>query len=209
MTLLLAFLTATSIHPDPSAYQLNRQGRELLDQHRYLAAVRVFRQAVDQAGSEIGPNDPRTAMMLRNLALAYVDIGDFDAAEETAERAFSIVAKLGPAEPGLTPILNVLAECYASSGRIAEAQRMSESAVAIGPSAGAHYGIALHNLGAILELSDDAEGAASWYRKAIAAKTDALGPAHASVVISKSALRRVERHNYRASRALKLEQSSD
>jgi tetratricopeptide (TPR) repeat protein len=212
MTLLItaSFLAALSIHPGPSAYQLNREGRELLDQHRYPAAVRIFRQAVDLAESEIGPNDPRTAMILRNLALAYVDTGDFEAAERSAHRAFSIVtAQFGPAESGLTPILNVLAECYASSGRIAKAQRMSEQAIAIGPSAGAHYGIALHNLGAIRELSGDEQGAASWYRKAIAAKSDALGTAHPSVVVSKTALRRVQRHDYRAAGPIKLEQSGE
>jgi tetratricopeptide (TPR) repeat protein len=149
-------------------------------------------------------------MILRNLALAYVDTGDFESAERSAKRAFSIIAsKFGPSEPGLTPILNVLAECYASSGRIGEAQRMSEQAISIGASAGAHYGIALHNLGAIRELSGDPEGAASLYRKAITAKLDALDSAHPSVALSKAALRRVQRHDYRAFRALKLEQLSE
>jgi tetratricopeptide (TPR) repeat protein len=209
MTIFVAsFLTVLAIQP--TAYELNRQGRDLLDQHRYPAAVRVFRQAVDRAQSEIGPEDPATAMILRNLALAYVDTGNFEAAEQAAMHALSMLeTRFGPADAALTPVLNVLAECYASKKRIAEAQRVSERAAAIGPLAGAHYGIALHNLGAICEFSGDREGAAGWYRRAIEVKTKALGSPHPSVVVSKAALRRVEGREYRAAATIRLERSGE
>src|SRR5580658_6498160 len=172
----LSVLTAFAIHPDADPYQLNREGRTLLDQHRYAAAARVFRRAVDRAEVQLGPRDPATAMMLRNLALAYVQSGNADAAEQSAKLAYSIVeARFGSAEPGLTPILNVLAECYASTGRVVEAQKAAEQAVAIGPDAGVHYGIALHNLGALREFSGDLIGAASLYRRAIEVKIETLG----------------------------------
>lgn len=194
MILILASLLTLMIQPGSDAYQLNRQGRLLLDQHRYSAAVRVFRQAVDKAKADPGPQDPATAMILRNLALAYVQTGNFAAAEQSSKLALSIIeSRFGPNEPGLTPILNVLAECYASEGRIAVARQSSERAVAIGPLAGPHYGIALHNLAAMREFSGDLEAAASLYRRAITAKIEALGAKHPYVALSKSALRRVER----------------
>jgi tetratricopeptide (TPR) repeat protein len=192
---IASVLTVFAIQPGTAseAYRLNSQGRILLDQHHYSAAVRVFREAVNKAETGIGPDDPATAMILRNLALAYVENGNARSAEQTAKLALSIIeSRFGPAEPGLTPVLNVLAECYAASGRVAEAQSISERAVSIGPDAGVHYGIALHNLGALHEYSGDAEGAASFYRRAIAVKSEVLGAGHAHVRFSKAALRRVE-----------------
>jgi tetratricopeptide (TPR) repeat protein len=191
--LVVSLLTAFAMQ-DPDAYRLNREGRNLLDQHRYAAAARVFRLAVDKAGNELGADDPATAMMLRNLALAYVQTGDFAAAEQAAKLAYSVIeSRFGVADPALTPILNVLAEGYAGSGRIDEAERVSEEAVSIGALAGAHYGIALQNLGALREYSGDFTGAAALYRRAITVKIETLGAAHPYIASSRAALRRVER----------------
>src|SRR5277367_6467873 len=88
---LLSFFTMQPATADSEAYQLNRQGRVLLEQHRYGSAVRAFRRAVERAESEIGPQDPVTAMMRRNLALAYVHTGNSAAAEQFAKLALSIV----------------------------------------------------------------------------------------------------------------------
>jgi tetratricopeptide (TPR) repeat protein len=196
--LIASVLSALAIQPEAAseAYRLNGQGKILLDQHRYSAAVRVFRKAVERAETGIGANDPATAMILRNLALAYVQNGDAVSAERSGKLALSIIeSRFGPEEPGLTPILNVLAECYASTGRVAEAQKVSERAVSIGPDAGVHYGTALHNLGALHEYSGDAEGAASFYRRAIVVKNEMLGADHPYVTFSKAALRRVEQRD--------------
>jgi tetratricopeptide (TPR) repeat protein len=184
------------------SYQLNQEGRALLEQHRYSAAAQVFRLAVDRAGSELGPRDPATAMMLRNLALADIYIGDPASAEQSAKLAYAIlVSHFGSADPSLTPVLNVLAECYASTSRIAEAQQASEQAVAIGPSAGPHYGTALHNLGVLREFSGDLDGAATLYRRAIAVKIATLGEAHPYVSLSRSYLRRVQHGEHLAASA--------
>ena len=209
LTFVASLLILTQQALSPDAYRLNRQGKELLEQRRYAAAARAFEKAVDLADSELGAGDPATAMMLRNLALAQVHGGNLAAAEQTAARALSIMEeKFGMSDPALTPILNVLAECYASGGRIADAQRLSERAVSMGSDAGVHYGIALQNLGAIHEYSGDFVVASSFYRKAIAVKSEALGAAHPHVALSKSALRRVDGSQQIAARSgsLKLEQ---
>lgn len=204
--LVASLLTAFAMEPD--AYGLNRDGRILLDQHRYAAAARVFLKAVDRAEAELGPRDPATAMILRNLALAYVHTGDAVQAEQTAKLAYAMMeSRFGSDEPGLTPILNVLAECYASTGRVAEAQRISEQAVAIGRLAGVHYGIALHNLGTLYEFLGDIERAASFYQRAIEVKAATLGAEHSHVALSKAALRRVRRGKSVAMVPLKLEYS--
>lgn len=193
MTIFVASLL-TVLAFDSDSYRLNSEGRTLLDQHQYTAAARVFRRAVDRAESELGPREPATAMMLRNLALAYVHTGDAVGAERSAKAAYSIMeSRFGPNDPSLTPVLNVLAECYAATGRVEEAQRASEQAVLLGPSAGVHYGIALHNLGALLEFSGDLGGAASRYRRAIEVKIETLGAEHPYVALSRAALRRVQR----------------
>jgi hypothetical protein len=69
----------------------------------------------------------------------------------------------------------------------------TEQAVAIGPSAGAHYGTALHNLGALREFLGDLRAAADFYRRAVEVKSEALGAEHPYVALSRAALRRVQR----------------
>lgn len=205
MNLFVASLLTVFAIQEPDAYRLNREGRNLLDQHRYAAAARVFRQAVNKAGTELGPRDPATAMILRNLALAYVQTGNAAEAEQSAKLAYAIIeSRFGAADPGLTPILNVLAECYASKERVGEAQRASEQAVSIGPMAGVHYGIALHNLGALREFSGDLAGAASFYRRAIDVKIETLGAEHPYVALSRAALQRVQHGKYLAMGPIKL-----
>src|SRR5579863_6744957 len=106
MILIVATLLTAFAIQDSDVYQLNRDGKNLLDQHRYADAARVFRQAVNKAGTELGPRDPATAMILRNLALAYVQTGNVAEAERTAKLAYAIIeSKFGAADPSLTPIL--------------------------------------------------------------------------------------------------------
>lgn len=208
ITFIASLLTLTvqpALAVQPDAYQLNRQGRELLELRQYPDAIKMFRQAADRADADLGPKSPTTAMILRNLALAYVEKGKISAAEKSAHRAYTIIeSQFGSAEPGLTPILNVLAECYASTGRVAEAEEATKNAVAIGPLAGAHFGTALHNMGALREYSGDLEGAAHYYRRATEVKIETLGAGHPFVELSRAALRRVQRGEFIASAPAKL-----
>ena len=191
---IVSLLTLFAVQPD--ALDLNRQGRDLLDQHRYSAARRVLQQAADNAQADFGPRDPATAMILRNLALAQIESGDPAAAERTARLALSIFeSRFGKADAGLVPILNVLAESYVSLGRLGDAQCAEQRAVSIGSAAGTHFGIALHNLGAIREMSGDRADAECLYQRAIAVKIETLGASHPYVLLSKEALHRVQRQD--------------
>src|ERR1051326_5065837 len=114
--------------------------------------IAAARAAVDRATAEHGAEHPVTALMLRNLALAMQDAGYSNYAESYARQSLAILERrFGPNDASLTPALNVLAEAAASQARYDDARAFSMRAVGIGPDAGAHYGTALHNLGAVFE----------------------------------------------------------
>ena len=79
MTTLIASLLTLAIQPsaamyEADAYQLNRQGRELLDHHRYPAAVKVFRRAVEQQVAILSTSDAFVILGALTLFLMVVVI---------------------------------------------------------------------------------------------------------------------------------------
>jgi tetratricopeptide (TPR) repeat protein len=158
-----------------------------------LPAVRAAREAVQSAAMQYGAAAPVTAMMVRNLALAFEQAGYSNYAELYARHSLaSLEARFGPDDASLVPALNVLAEALASQERYAEAERMARRAVAIGPAAEAHYGTALYNLGAILESEGQRSEAAALYRRALAARETALPPGHPYIALTREALARCD-----------------
>jgi tetratricopeptide (TPR) repeat protein len=125
MTFLNVVLLATGIvqqHGTP--YQLNQEVNSLLAQGRNTEAVGTARKAVRAAEDVFGADHPATAMILRNLALAYECTGYYNRAEVTAKRSISILERaFGPNDVSLVPALNVLAESYAAEGRYIEARK--------------------------------------------------------------------------------------
>ena len=157
-----------------------------------LPGVRAAREAVESATRTYGAGHPATAMMVRNLALAFEQEGYANYAEYYARQALAALeAKFGPSDPSLVPALNVLAEAEASQGRLAEAERTARRAVEIGPAAEAHYATALHNLGAVLEAQGKRREAATVYAKALAARRAALPAGHPYTALTQAALARV------------------
>ena len=194
MTFLNVVLFATAIvqqHGTP--YQLNREVNSLLMQGRNAEAVSTARKAVRAAEDAFGANHPATAMILRNLALAYERTGFYNSAESAAKRSIAILeSSFGPNDVSLAPSLNVLAEAYAAEGRYVDARKAAMRAVAIGPDAGAHYATALHNAGAIFESEGRLTEAGQYYRKALAARAALLPAGHAYTENTRAALARVE-----------------
>jgi tetratricopeptide (TPR) repeat protein len=155
-------------------------------------SISAARAAVNEAEAAFGPRHPATAMMLRNLALAYQQAGFYNRAEETAQRSLALLeATFGPTDVSLTPVLNVLTETYAAQGRYVEARRLAMRAVAIGPDAGAHYATALHNLGAVLEGVGKLNEASEYYRSALSAREALLPVGHPYIELTRTALERV------------------
>ncbi len=156
-----------------------------------LPGVRAAREAVESAAMSYGAADPVTAMMVRNLALAFEQAGYANYAETYARQALATLeARFGGEDASLVPALNVLAEAQASLGRYAEAERTARRAVAIGQAAGTHYGTALYNLGAILEAEGRRCDATAAYRLAVAAREASLPPGHPYIALTREALAR-------------------
>jgi len=159
-----------------------------------LEAIDSAREAVRASTAALGADHPATAIMLRNLALAFEQGGYHNYGEYYAQRSLAILeASFGPEDVSLVPALNVLTEAYAAQARFSQARGVAMRAVAIGPGAGAHYATALHNLAAIHQSEGNFKEAAEFYRQALAAREALLPPGHPYIQVTRAALRQVER----------------
>ena len=194
MTFLNVVFFATAIvqqHGTP--YQLNQEANALLAQGRNAEALVMARAAAHEAEATFGSHHPATAMMIRNLAVAHERNGSYLLAEAEARRSLAILeSAFGPNDVSLVPALNVLAEAYAGEGQLNEALRTALRSVEIGPDAEVHYGTALHDAGAILELQGRLVEAGQYYRKALAVRQAALPAGHSFTDNTRASLQRVE-----------------
>ena len=133
--------------------------------------IGVARQAMQEAEATYGSQHPATAMMIRNFALALAEAGYNNQAEHYARQSLEILeARFGAKDVSLVPVLNVLTETYAAEGRYTEAARTGLRAVAIGPDAGPHYAVALHNVAAVLEHQGKRKDASVYYARSLVAR---------------------------------------
>lgn len=97
----------------------------------YAAAERHLLAALRTA-EEIGPEDPRLALSLNNLALVYHAQGRYDEAEPVYQRAITITERaLGPGHPNLAASLGNLAELYRTQEKYVEAEPLYRKALVI------------------------------------------------------------------------------
>jgi tetratricopeptide (TPR) repeat protein len=152
------------------------------------------REEVRQATAAVGQDHPLTAIALRNLALTLEEGGYPNFAERYAQQSLAILQKhFGMEDVSLVPVLNVLTEVAVSQGRYAEARGFAMRAVAIGPDADAHYGTALHNLGAVLQVDGKCQEAAQYYRQALEVRERVLPVGHPYIALTRAALEKVQR----------------
>ncbi len=108
-----------------------RAGATAYQQGNYAEAVKQTEAALS-AAEAFGPNDPRLAGALNNLALIYLAQGRYAEAEPLHKRVLAIAEKaLGPNDPRLAVALNNLAELYHAQGRYAEAEPLYKRSLAI------------------------------------------------------------------------------
>ena len=106
-------------------------GGQAYQQGNYSEAEKQFTAAVKEAEG-FGPQDPRLATSLNNLAVLYRTKGRYAEAESLYKRALAIDEKaLGSDHPDFASDLNNLAELYRTQGKYAEAESLYKRALAI------------------------------------------------------------------------------
>jgi len=173
--LFLAFLLTAACQSNDWE-RTNAAGGKEYEQGRYGEAEKLWLAALEQV-EKFGPQNPRLATSLNNLAVLYEAQGKYAEAEPLYKRSLAIWEKaLGPNHPHVATGLNNLALLFKSQGKYAEAEPLYKRSLAIfektlGPN---HPDIAtsLENYAALLRKTNhDAEAAKLEARaKAIRAK---------------------------------------
>jgi tetratricopeptide (TPR) repeat protein len=102
---------------------LNQQVYELYQAGKLADAIPIVQHILAIREKELGPNDPKVAKTLNNLAILYQNQGRYAEAEPLLRRALSIDERaLGPDNPETVATLNNLAVVYQSQGRYSEAE---------------------------------------------------------------------------------------
>ena len=155
-------------------------------------AIATARQSLNAAEAQLGPEHPVTAMMMRELALAFEQGGYHNYAEQYATRAIGVLeARFGPRDVTLVPALNVLVEAFLAEGRNSDALACAMRAVEIGPDAGAHYGTALHNAGGALFANGRVAESEEYFRRALAVRQATLPAGHPYIDATRAELKKV------------------
>ena len=137
----------------------------------------------------LGPEHPKTAISLNNLAALLYAKGDYAGAEPFMRRALAIREKvLGPEHPDTAGSLNYLAALLYAKGDYAGAEPLFRRALAIaekmlGPEH-PNTSSGLGNLAELLRDKGDYAGAEPLHRRALAISEKVLGPEHPDTAIS-------------------------
>jgi tetratricopeptide (TPR) repeat protein len=159
----LARSTLERIGGDPTIESMldNNLGVSAFDRENYAEAERLLLRAIATRERVLGPDDPRVAAPMDNLASVYAKGGDPTKAMALYEKALRIREQgLGPNHPEVATTLNNLAIDYRKAGRVAEARPMHERAVRIRESAlGADHPLVGN---ALVNLTVDHSVAGEW-----------------------------------------------
>ncbi len=108
-----------------------RAGDAAYQQGNYAEAVKQTKAALSLAEA-FGPNDPRLAQTLNNLAFLYETQGNYAEAEPLFKRALAMREKvLGPTHPDVATTLEDYAELLRKTKRKKDAKKMTARAKAI------------------------------------------------------------------------------
>jgi len=109
--------------------ELNSKAGRLYQQGQYSLAAKVAEEALTVAERTFGPDHPRVAASLVNLAAVYEAQGRYAEAEFLYKRALGIVEKaLGSDHPHVAATCENMAELYRQIGKEDEAKRLEERA---------------------------------------------------------------------------------
>lgn len=172
--------------PTVAGLVLNRVGSYLRWRAQFQDARIAVERALALAEAVLGPQHPRVATFLNNLASVLYDQGDLAGVRSLAERALAIQEKaLGLDHPDMAVSLTHLAGVLQEQGDLAGARGNYEQALALTEAAFGleHYRVpeSLNNLALVLQDQGDLAGAQERYERALAILEQVLGPDHPDV----------------------------
>ncbi len=184
-------------------------GSFLSDMGLYPAALPFAERALAIYERALGPDHPRVATSVNNLATLRQSQGDYAGALPLHERSLAIRERaLGPDHPEVAESLNNLATLYWAEGDYAGALPLYERSLAIwertlGPD---HLNVAanLNNLATLYSVQGDNARALPLCERALAIYERALGPDHPQVAHSLNILAAIYRAHGDYGRALPL-----
>jgi CHAT domain-containing protein/tetratricopeptide (TPR) repeat protein len=169
--------------------ELNRQVVKLYQNGRYADAIPIAERALEVAAKTIGPNDPRVATALNNLAELYRVQGKYSDAEPLYKRSLEITEKaLGKNHPHVAYSLNNLALLYQAQGKYSEAEPLYQRSLAIkGKALGKDHpdvATSLNNLAELYRVQGKYSKAEPLYKRSLAIREKALGKDHPNLAQS-------------------------
>jgi Tfp pilus assembly protein PilF len=127
----LALLPSCAGDEGPTWEEQIAAGHQAFELGDYPEAESQLEPALETAEA-FGPQDPRLATSLNELALLYRHQGRYEEAEPLYKRALAIREKaLGPDHPRVATVLNNLGTLYYAQDRYAEAEPLIKRALAI------------------------------------------------------------------------------
>ena len=158
------------------------------DQAKFDRAEHYLRRGLQIAEQHFGPNDPRTAIALNNLATLLQATNRLAEAEPLMRRALAIDEQsYGAEHPNVAIRLNNLAQLLKATNRLAEAEPLMRRALAIDEhSYGAEHpdvAIDLNNLAQLLKATNRLAEAEPLMRRALAIDEQSYGAEHPNVAI--------------------------
>jgi tetratricopeptide (TPR) repeat protein len=166
---------------------ISKAGAQAFQNGDYGEAERQFAGAVSEA-KQLGPDDPRLAHAMNDLAMFYHALGRLTEAEPLYRRAISIDEVSGlAASPDFVVTLENIAELYRTQQRMTEAAAMYRRAAAMSESlyraahatAGDNHPDLIPHLASLASLSeaqDDLEEAERHYRRILSIREAVMEP---------------------------------
>jgi len=170
----------------------------------YPKAEPLLRRAVQSDEKSYGPDHPKVATGLNNLAALLQETNRLSKAEPFMRRALAIDEKsYGPDHPTVARDLNNLATLLYTTNRLSEAEPLMRRALEINEnSVGPDYpkvAAALNNLAQLLKTTNRLSEAEPLYRRALDIYEKSLGPDHPKVATTLNNLAELLRDTNRLS----------
>jgi len=196
------------------------QANRLRESAHHGEAEAIIRKILDQEQARLGPDHPRVAIALNNLAQLLQATNRLAEAEPLMQQAWQIhEASYGPDHPLVAIDINNLATLLQATNRLAEAEPLMRRVVGIFEKA---YGenhpqvaTALNNLAQLLQATNRLSEAEPLYRRALKMDEASYGPDHPAVATDLNNLAQLLKATNRLSeaeplyrRALKIDEAA-